>query len=450
MERLRCRVAADFGGGSGRIIAGVADADGHISIEEMHRFANRPVRLGDTLVWDFPALLAELKEGLRRVNAKYHIDSIGIDTWGVDFGLIDDRGHLLGLPVCYRDEGTSGMSERLFGADYAAHFAESGIQIMDINTLQRLRAMRHDGFAALDAAHRLLFMPDLFAYYLTGVATNEYTIASTSELLVPGHAKWNTALMNRMGINPALFGDIVMPGQVIGRVTESVRAEVGIDYDVEVIAVGSHDTASAIYASGVDGESAFISSGTWSLLGVITDTPILTAEACAEGFSNEGSVTGHVAFLQNITGLWIMQRLLQQWKTDDPDLTHATLAAEAAQACIASRIDVDHPDFAAADVCAETVIRHCTESGSQCPATRGEVSRVVLQSLADKYARAVQALERILGRRLKSLHIVGGGVKNTLLNRLTAEATGLQVVEGPSEATAIGNLSIQFGSCNNH
>lgn len=311
-------LAVDFGGGSGRVMAG-SICQGTLKLEEVYRFPNRQVRMGNHVYWDFLALFDEMKNGLRQAVRKgYHIRSIGIDTWGVDFGLIDRNGNLLGNPVCYRDPRTDGLLEEFFGDNLVRHYSEAGIQVMSINTLFQLYSMKKSGDTQLEVADRLLFMPDLFSYFLTGVANNEYCIASTSELLDARSRTWNQPLIHRLGVPAHLFGDIVMPGTVRGKLKREIAEEIGLTDEVDVIAVGSHDTASAVYAipsTQVDkSRCAFLSSGTWSLLGIELDEPILTEEACRAGFTNEGGVGGKIRFLQNITGLWILQRLMAQWK----------------------------------------------------------------------------------------------------------------------------------------
>ena len=308
-------LAIDFGGGSGRVIAGYLSGD-ELQLDTVYRFPNRQVRMGGRIYWDFLSLFEEMKTGIRKAVEKgYVLKSIGIDTWGVDFGLIDRQGNLLGNPVCYRDNRTDGMPEEFFSkVDVAAHYAESGTQVMAINTLFQLYALQKEDNIQLKVADKLLFMPDLFSYYLTGVANNEYSIASTSELLDAKARTWNFKLIRELGLPEHLFGEVVMPGTSRGFLKQEIKEQIGIDYEVEVIAVASHDTASAasVVPSSVDGKKvAFLSSGTWSLLGVMNNEPILTEAARLAGFTNEGGRDGQICFLQNITGLWILQKLMQ-------------------------------------------------------------------------------------------------------------------------------------------
>ncbi len=441
-------IAVDFGAGSGRVMAARTDAGGVIRVSEIHRFANRRVTLGHHTYWDFPALYAEMLEGLRKAAATgERIESIGIDTWGVDFGLIDRAGCLLGNPVCYRDPSTAGYPELLAEISPAPeHYAEAGIQIMEINTIYRLMAIRDEQPQMLEAASALLFMPDLFSYFLTGNPNVEYTIASTSELIDARTRNWNFALIKRLGLPEALFGPIVMPGNVRGRLTDAVKAEIGISYDVPVVAVGSHDTASAVYGSAAalsPTDTAYLSSGTWSLLGVLLDSPMLTEEARKAGFTNEGGVGGKIRFLQNITGLWILQRLVDQWQAAGQKCDYPTLISEAEQAAISSIIDVDDPTFTNPADMAGAIENYCRLHSMPVPADRGSMVRVVLQSLAARYARGIKAMNAMLPNPVTQLNIIGGGSLNSLLNRLTAEAAEVEVIAGPVEATAIGSILLQ-------
>lgn len=445
---MKVYLAADFGGGSGRLIAGWFEGE-RLYIEEVHRFGNRQVRLGDRLYWDFPALFEDLKDGLKRAAAKgYDVESIGIDTWGVDFGLIDRDGCLLGNPVCYRDSRTKGVLDEVFKTlDATEHYATTGIQVMEINTLAQLVSMK--GSAQLEAAHRLLFMPDLFSYFLTGVANNEYCIASTSELLDARSRNWSWETIRALGLPEHIFGEIVMPGTVRGYLREDIASETGLGR-VKVVAVASHDTASAVAAvpdllsSGEEqGPAAFLSSGTWSLLGVLLPQPILSEEARQASFTNEGGVDGSIRFLQNITGLWLLQRLMAEWAEQGDKQSFDVLLPAAEATCIDAIIPVADEAFMNPPSMEEAIKAYCRESGQAVPQTKAELTRCVLQSLAEKYREAIAHLNTLLPRPVSRLHIIGGGSQNQLLNRLTAEATGLEVVAGPVEATAMGNILVQ-------
>lgn len=443
-------LAIDFGGGSGRVIAGYL-SDGQMVLDTVYRFSNRQVKLGKYLHWDFLSLFEDMKRGMRMAVEKgYRIKGIGIDTWGVDFGLIDKQGNLLGNPVCYRDARTEGMPEEVFAKiDENAHYAEVGTQVMAINTMFQLYAMKREQNPQLEMADKLLFMPDLFSYFLTGVANNEYSIASTSELLDARKRTWNYPLIESLGLPSHIFCDVVMPGEKRGCLTEDIKAELGIDYDVQVVAVASHDTASAAYAI-TDSESsvnkAFLSSGTWSLLGVITDEPVLTETARTSGFTNEGGADGKICFLQNITGLWILQRLMAQWSEAGVNVDYDTMLGAAEAAEIDSIIDVDDAAFQCPSNMEKAIQDYCGNNGMKVPESQGEVVKCVLQSLAARYKKGIEALNEMLPKPIDCLHIIGGGSQNKLLNRMTAEATGLRVEAGPVEATAIGNIKMQMNS----
>lgn len=441
-------LAIDFGGGSGRVMAG-CPSGGELQLETIYRFQNRQVRMNGHIYWDFLSLFEDMKKGIRMaVDKGYRIRSIGIDTWGVDFGLIDKLGNLVGNPVCYRDSRTDGMPEQVFGRiDPRTHYAVAGTQVMAINTLFQLYAMKLEGNPQLEIADKLLFMPDLFSYFLTGVANNEYSIASTSELMDIRNCRWNYPLIRELGLPEHLFCDIVMPGESRGVLKPEVMEELGLDYEVEVLAVASHDTASAVYAvpPADNGEvTAFLSSGTWSLLGVLTDAPILTEEARVNGFTNEGGAEGKICFLQNITGLWILQKLMGEWTEAGQCTDYDVLIPAAEEAQFASVIDVDDAQFTSPVNMADTIVSYCRESGQQVPQTQGEFVKCVLLSLAERYKKGIEGLNRLLPRPVTKLQIIGGGSQNRYLNRLTAQATGLQVAAGPVEATAIGNIRAQM------
>ena len=437
-------LAADFGGGSGRVIAGWLE-DGQLKMEEVHRFGNRQVRLGNHVYWDFPALFEDMKAGLKKAAAKgYKVESIGVDTWGVDFGLIDRDGQLIGNPVCYRDARTAGMVEEMFKTlNPTEHYATTGIQVMEINTLPQLLSIK--GTAQLESAQHLLFMPDLFSYFLTGNATNEYCIASTSDLLDAKKREWSLETIKALGLPEHIFGKIVMPGTVRGTLRADIAEETGLG-EVKVVAVGSHDTASAVAAVPAvegDGTMAFLSSGTWSLLGVELPEPILTEEARKAEFTNEGGVGGRIRFLQNITGLWILQRLMAEWKERGEEQSFGQLLPEAEKACIDSIIPVADAAFMNPASMEKAICEYCQQSGQQVPSTKGELTRCLLQSLATKYKEAISGVNNLLPEPLKRLHIIGGGSQNELLNQLTANALGVPVWAGPVEATAMGNILVQ-------
>jgi Sugar (pentulose and hexulose) kinases len=414
-------------------------------MEEIHRFPNRQVRLGNHIYWDFPALFEDLKTGLRLAAQKgYAVKGIGIDTWGVDFGLIDRNGNLVGNPVCYRDGRTDGLPPEVFRIlDERKHYEVTGIQVMAINTLFQLYSMQKNREPQLEIARRLLFMPDLFSYFLTGVANNEYCIASTSELLDAKSRNWSEETIRALGFPEHLFGEIIQPGSIRGTLKEDIARETGLG-PVDVIAVGSHDTASAVAAvPAVETPIAFLSSGTWSLLGVETEEPILTEEARQARFTNEGGVGGRIRFLQNITGLWILQRLMDEWKARGEGQSYDTIIPQAAKVGIDTIIPVDAPEFMNPENMENALMDYCRRHALHVPQTKAETVKCVLQSLAFKYRQAVEKLNRCLPSPIRCLNIIGGGSQNKLLNQLTADALDIPVYAGPAEATAIGNILTQ-------
>lgn len=443
-------LAIDFGGGSGRVIAGtITDEKGEkkLTMQLVHRFQNRQVRLGNHVYWDFPALFEDMKTGLKKAaQLGLKVSGIAIDTWGVDFGFIDRDGNLVGNPVCYRDARTNGMAERFFAdVDRTAHYAVNGTQVMEINTLFQLLSLKLADSPQLQIADKMLFTPDLFSYFLTGEANTEYTIASTSEMLDARKRDWDWELIDSLGLPRHLFCPIVMPGTVRGRLRKDIAEETGLG-EVDVIAVGSHDTASAVAAvPATDDEQpvAFISSGTWSLLGVEINEPILTEEARRAEFTNEGGIGGNITFLQNITGLWFIQRLMAEWKEEGDEQQYDILLPAAEKAVIDTVIPVDDAAFQNPPSMQQAIIDYCNAHNLTAPTSKAETTRIVLQSLAAKYAEATSALNAMLPSPIKKLHIIGGGSQNKLLNRLTEEALGVPVEAGPVEATGIGNILTQ-------
>ncbi len=435
-------IAVDFGGGSGRVIAGSLSPYGEIDMREIHRFANGPVENGGHLYWDFTRLCREMTEGLRKAALEFdNIVSIGIDTWGVDFGLVEGDSLSDVNPLCYRDTAWNGSiadAERIVGAHEL--YRRTGLQPIAINSLYRLMWMRRNDYSF--DRKRLLFMPDLFNFYLCGKAVNEYTIASTSGLLDAATGQWDSDLMKQLDIPRSIFCPIVRPGEVIGTILPEIAEATGLHPDVRIIAVGSHDTASAVNAVTLDSRTAFLSSGTWSLLGIGLPGPVTTPEAAAAGYANEGGTDG-ILFLQNITGLWILQQLVEQWSLQNLTCDYPSLVEMAEKAVTDTIIDVDDPEFAAHGDMQRKILRYCADNGLKAPETRGETVRIVLQSLAARYRRGLDEMEAATGRQISRLHIIGGGSRNRLLNRLTEETTGRKVTAGPAEATAIGNLMTQ-------
>lgn len=437
-------IAADFGAGSGRVIVGTV-RDGKIELEEIHRFFNRQISLGGCVCWDFLSLFEELKIGIRKAFAKYDgIVSIGVDTWGVDFGLIDHKGHLVSNPVCYRDARTVGMLEKVFKIISPEKlYGLTGNQFMEINTAFQLYSMVSGQDPALNVADKLLFMPDLFNYFLSGVAVNEYTISTTSQLYNHTTATWATEVFSDLGIPCRLMQNIVPSGTVLGDLLPEIMSETGGNR-VKIVAIGSHDTASALASIQAVGEDwAFISSGTWSLMGIEVEKPILTTRAMECDFTNEGTVSGRIRFLRNITGLWLLQNLMKEWEAEGEICRYAELIAEAGCSDFDSVINVDDPCFNRPLHMGSAISGYCERTGQRIPYTKGEFMRCVVLSLATKYAEVKRMLEECSGRKINRIYVVGGGSRNTLLNRLTEELTGAKVVVGEAEATAFGNIRMQ-------
>ena len=424
---MKTFAAVDLGASSGRVMVGRV-GPGSLSLAAVNRFANEPVRAGGTLYWDILALYRGVLEGLRLAGP---VDGIGIDSWAVDYGLLDATGALLGNPVHYRDTRTDGVAAQVapvVGEDKL--YALTGLQKLPFNTIYQLVAAA--GTPQLAAARQLLMIPDLLAYWLTGEPGAEFTNASTTQLLDLRSGQWATELMTSLGIRPALFPPLRAPGTVIGPVLPAL----GLGTP-DVIAVGSHDTASAVVGVPAAGEDfAYISCGTWSLVGVELDAPVLTEASRLANFTNEGGVDGTVRYLRNVMGLWPLQECLREWGS--PDLP-ALLREAAAEPAFAAVVDLDDPMFLAPGAMVDRLV---TAGGKEF-SSRGAVVRCILDSLALAHRRAVRQAQELSGRHVDAVHIVGGGARNELLCQLTADACGLPVLAGPVEATALGNVLIQ-------
>ncbi|MGW8375954.1 rhamnulokinase family protein [Streptomyces sp. ODS28] len=431
--------AVDLGASSGRVMVGHV-APHTLELEETHRFPNRPVRAGGTLHWDILALYAGVLDGLRAAGPE-PLGAVGIDSWAVDYGLLDARGALLGNPVHYRDTRTEGVDARVaeeFGAREL--YAATGIQRMPINTLYQLRAAH--GTPQLDAAQRLLMIPDLISYWLTGVQGTELTNASTTQLVDPRTRRWSERTAEPLGIDLSLFPPLRQPGEAAGHLLPEVLEETGMRGPVPVTAVGSHDTASAVAAVPAEGTRfAYIATGTWSLAGLELDAPVLTEESRRANFTNELGVDGTVRYLRNITGLWLLQECLREW--GGRHTLDALLREAAALPPLRSVVDAEDPAFLPPGGMPRRIAEFCRRRGRPEPRTEAETVRCVLDSLALAHRRAITEAQRLAGRDVDAVHIVGGGAHNALLCRLTADACGLPVVAGPAEAAAFGNVLIQ-------
>jgi rhamnulokinase len=435
--------AVDLGASSGRVILGSVSKDS-IQYEEVHRFGNGPVARGDGLYWDIDLLKGNVMQGLSKL-AGHDVVSVGVDSWAVDYGLIDKSGKLIRDPRHYRDErnlrGVKVVEEKL---SFAKLYSQVGLQFLPFNSLYQLAVDQSEQSALLDQSEKALMIPDLFNFWLCGSKVTERTNASTTGLLDPVTKKWHTGLINTLGLQERLLAEVVAEGTTLGSVNQETFAVSGLKPATKVVTVGSHDTASAFVAvPSTKPGSLFISSGTWSLLGVELDEPILTEAAQKANFTNEGGVDGRVRFLKNVTGLWLLQESVREWRATGKKHQIAQLIAQAAELPKRSAIDVNHDRFVAPGDMPKKIQEICRESGQWVPETEAEIVRTVIDSLVEKYVSVIQELEELTKTKIERIHVVGGGSQNDLLNQLTADATGLEVLAGPVEATAIGNLVVQ-------
>ena len=440
-------IAFDLGAESGRALVGIFD--GHIlHIEEIHRFSNNPLKIQGHLHWDVTALFKEIKTGLKLAVQQGHADlrSIGLDTWGVDFGFAGNNGTLSGLPYCYRDERTSQIAEKVYEKIACRELYNlTGIQFLQFNSIFQLYSALLSGEPALKFAGSLLFMPDLFNFLLTGVKKNEYTIASTSQLLNAENRIYDHRIFSALGLPLEITLPIVMPGTVIGKLLPEICAETGLK-NPDVVAVGCHDTASAIAAIPAQKNNwAYLSSGTWSIIGVETKKPIINEQSLQNNFSNEGGVFGTIRFLKNVSGLWLLQQIRKCLRQQHgrayeyDELVRLALESKA----FLSILNPDDSLFLNPPDMLEAIRTYCRKTSQKAPQTPGEFTRCILESLALKYKSVLAEIDAVTGVPVELLHIVGGGSKNDLLNQFTADACGIPVVAGPAEATAIGNLLVQ-------
>ncbi|WP_214106156.1 rhamnulokinase [Acrocarpospora catenulata] len=431
--------AVDLGASSGRVMAARV-GPGILDVTEVARFANVPVRVSGTLHWDVLGLYRGILDGLREAGP---VGSIGIDSWAVDYGLLDADGRLLGNPVHYRDGRTDGVMEKVLrDVPPTDLYAVTGLQLLPFNTLFQLVAARDSAQSA--AARTLLLIPDLIAYWLTGEIGCERTNASTTQLLDVRTGGWAGDLAGRLGIRPEVFAPLREPGAVIGPLTAQVAGETGLG-PVPVIAVGSHDTASAVVGVPARGRHfAYISCGTWSLAGVELDHPVLTEDSRRANFTNEAGVDGTIRYLRNVMGLWLLQESLRRWRADGLDVDLDDLLREAARVpALQAVIDPDDPVFLPPGDMPGRIAAACRRLGQRPPDGPAETVRCILDSLAIAHRAAVQDAQRLSGRHVDVIHIVGGGARNDLLCQLTADACGLPVEAGPQEATALGNVLVQ-------
>ena len=433
--------AVDLGATSGRTILGSFTEEG-ISLKEINRFPNYLIEVGGHFYWDIYALYHHIIEGLKlAAQADEPITSIGIDTWGVDFVCLGKDGQLLRQPYAYRDPHTDGAPEAFFSrVSRSEVYAKTGIQVMNFNTLFQLDTLRRHRDSALEACHKILFVPDALSYMLTGEMVTEYTIASTGQLVDAQKRRLDPELLQAVGLTEEHFGRFVYPGEKIGVLTEEVQRITGLGA-VPVIAVAGHDTGSAVAAvPAVNPNFAYLSSGTWSLMGVETPHPVINAETEKLNFTNEGGVEGSIRLLKNICGMWLLERCRLNWgNTSYPELIAEANACQAFR----SLINPDDPCFANPADMENTIREYARKTGQPVPETRGQVVRCIFESLALRYRQVLENLRSLAPNPIDTLHVIGGGSRNDLLNQFTANAIGIPVVAGPSEATAMGNILMQ-------
>jgi rhamnulokinase len=438
-------LAIDLGAESGRGLIGAFDGD-RLGLEVVHRFQNGAVHTLETLHWDVLGLWREILATVRKAAAEFGpLASVGVDTWGVDFALLGRDGALLGNPRHYRDPHTESIMDEAFAkVPRREIFRQTGIQFMRFNSLFQLLALMRDRSPLLDVAETMLFIPDLFHYWMTGIKVNEYTDASTSQMIQPAGRTWARDLIRAFAIPERILGSLVQPGAVLGPLRPGVASQAGVA-SIPVIAPATHDTAAAVAAVPASGESwAYISSGTWSLMGVETKMPLTDERALKVNFTNEGGVAGTIRLLKNIMGLWLVQECRRAWERGGVTYDYAALMkmAEASKP-FASIVNPDDASFMLPPSMPAAIADYCRKTGQSVPQEPGDVVRCALESLALRYRWVLERLEELIGKKLETIHIVGGGCQNTLLCQFAADACNRPVVAGPVEATAIGNVLVQ-------
>jgi rhamnulokinase len=436
-------LAFDFGAESGRAILAHLHS-GFLFTQELHRFKNEPVEYGGSLHWDVPRLWWEVRKSFAALG-EMQLAGIGVDAWGVDYALLGEKGELLQNPYHYRDSRTVDVMLEVFRKVVKEEiYQTTGIQFMPINTLYQLFVAARDTPALLRAARKLVTIPDLFHYWLTGNAVCEYTNATTTQLVNPLTRTWSRELIERLELPNHLWSEIVEPGTVLGKLLPSVARDSALA-DTPVIAPASHDTGSAVAAISAREGTAFLSSGTWSLVGAELDAPILSPEAMRLNFTNEGGVNGTTRLLKNVMGLWMLQCCRQLWTSQGQSVELLELLDVAGrEESFRSLVDPDHPSFLRQENMLTAIDHYCARTQQPAPKSAAGYVRAILESLAFKYRVVLSNLEKLTGKRIETIRIIGGGSKNQLLNQWTADATGRKVLAGPAEATAIGNVAIQI------
>ena len=438
-------LAVDLGAGSGRIMAAIYDGK-TIALEEVARWASEPVKIGNAFHWEVNNIFANIVEGLKKAKSIYGdaIVSLGIDTWGVDYGLLDKDDKLLNLPYIYRDTRTDGMMDSVFAKISKEEiYKKTGIQFMFFNTIFQIMAEVEKG-GNIDKAESFLMMPDLLAFMLTGVKVNERTNASTTQFYNPFNKDWDYEILERIGAPTKIFKNgFAECGSVIGSLRPELQAELG---DIKVVAVASHDTASAVAATPTQASvPAYINSGTWSLPGVELQTPIATDASFKENFTNEVGYNSTIRFLKNVTGMWLVQKSKEVWKANNCDMGYQQLEQEAAKVePMRTIFDPDAPDFVMPENMPLAIAEHCRKNGLKVPETHGQIFRAIQESIANKYKYVFDTIEKLSGAKIEEINIMGGGSKDAMLNQFTANATGKVVKAGPTESTALGNAIMQM------
>jgi len=431
----------DIGASSGRLILGYLE-NGFLKLEEIHRFENKIVKMGDSYCWEVDKLFLEIKNGLKKCKELgIKPDSIGIDTWAVDFVLLDEQDKLLTEAVSYRDPRTDGMMEQVFEKIMKERlYLETGIQFQKFNTIYQLYAIKLKTPEILDKAKSFLMIPDYFNYLLTGKKANEYTNATSTQLVNAFTKKWDHDLLDGLGINKEMFQEIKSPKTVLGTLKEELASELG--FDLQVILPATHDTGSAVIAVPEENETIYISSGTWSLIGVENYFPICVTKALDYNFTNEGGIDYQYRFLKNIMGLWMIQEVKRNYNDEYSFAKLVDLAGEAKE--FMAVVNVNDDRFLKPDNMVMEIMNYCVETGQPIPSTPGEVAKCVYDSLAVSYQEAVEEIEEIFEKRFEKINVIGGGCKNEMLNQLVSDVTKKEVSAGPVEATAIGNIAAQL------
>jgi len=451
-------LAFDIGASSGRAIMGILD-NNKLSLREIYRFPNSGVKIGKSYFWNLLRIYTEIIKGMKRYVKRYgkSIDGIGIDTWGVDFVLLDKNDELVGSSHHYRDDRTKGMLNQMFEkVSKEEIFNITGIQFMEINTSTQLFSMILSQSPQLSISKSFLMIPDYLNYLLTGKKRSEYTIATTSQLINAQTQNWSQTLVEKLGLDINFFKEIIYPGTILGKTREYIANDVGLKKDIDVITTACHDSASAIAAVPVNsseynrGEWAYLSSGTWSLLGVELDNPIINKKTLEFNITNEGGVENTIRFLKNVTGLWLIQECKKIWEKEMSDLLWKDIVSKASEAePFQSFINPDDSQFHHPSNMVHTIQEYCQKKNQYIPKTIGEISRTIFESLAFRYRQIIEILENILRKKIKILFIIGGGSSNRLLNQFTANSLKIPIKVGPVEATAVGNILLQAKALNN-